>query len=193
MNTGADIRAQEPGEAAVLRRRAEQLALVPQAPGAADVEALEFSVAGQRCLLELAWLQEVRPLQDLLPVPLAPGALLGVAQLRGRLLAVLDLAALLGVEAGREPATRLLVLGHAAPVFAVAAGEVHGLRRLPPQDAERRSQPLEGLRPEIVRAVTAQGQLLLDGARLLTLHGPARAQGLAEHPERSQPTPCTDT
>ena len=46
---------------------------------------------------------------------------------------------------------------------------MHGLQPLAPAEVEQRSQPLDKLRPEIVRGVTRDGQLLLDGERLLAL------------------------
>lgn len=158
-------------EAEVLRRRAERLARPPAADPLASggLQALEFSLGEQRCLLEAACLREVTALRDLLPMPMAPPSLLGIAQWRGRMLPVLDLAVLLSVPAAATPPRRLLVLGRQAPVLALATGEIHGLQPFAPQEVEHRSQPLEALRPEIVRGVTRDGRLLLDGDRLMGL------------------------
>jgi purine-binding chemotaxis protein CheW len=157
--------------AEVLRRRAAQLARpVAEAVPAGALQVLECSVGEQRCLIELPWLREVLPLRDLLPMPMSAQDLLGLAQWRGRMLPVLDLAALLGVPEGTAPpARRLLVLASGTIVLALAATEVHGLQPLAAGEVEHRSQPLDKLRPEIVRGVTRDGHLLLDGARLLAL------------------------
>ena len=157
-------------DAEVLQRRAELLARPPPADplAHADLQVLEFSVGAQRCLLEVGCLREVMPLRGLLPMPMAPQFLLGLAQWRGRMLPALDLAGLLAVPAA-DPARRLLVLGRRTAVLALAVGEVHGLQPLAIDEAERRSQPLESLQPEIVRGVTRDGHLLLDGERLLAL------------------------
>ncbi len=70
-----------------------------------------FALGEERLALPMSAVREiVRPL-PLAPVPRAPGFLLGLANLRGRVLPVLDLRRLVGAEP-REPddATRVLVL-----------------------------------------------------------------------------------
>lgn len=161
-----DAREQE-----LLRRRAERLAA--RAPGAAAepdaVQALEFSIGDELCVVELDWVREVRALGELLPVPLAPEPLLGLVPLRGRMLSVLDVRVLLGTSGAAPAPRRLLVLGRDGAVFGVAAAEVHGLCRVSPQLAQRRGAPLETVRPDLVRGVTREGHLFLDGERLLGL------------------------
>lgn len=161
-----------PSEDQLLRHRAEQLARRPVG-GLAEPDALQalaFSIGGHPCVLELEWVCEVRALGELLPVPLAPPSLLGLAHLRGRMLPVLDVAALLGADSVVPGlAHRLLVLGRGSPVFGLAATEVHGLRQVSAQLAARRGAPLESVRPGLVRGVTREGDLFLDGDRLLGL------------------------
>ncbi|HET8745385.1 MAG TPA: chemotaxis protein CheW [Ramlibacter sp.] len=187
--TGAGIPSQRDETAwaaEVLRRRAEALARAPSTnaqDAAQAVQVLRFGVGEQECLLALDCLREVQPLRDLLPLPSAPSALLGVMQWRGRLLPVLDLATLLPV-AGRAETRHVLVLGRKVPTLALAVGAVHGLQALAPQQVDQRAEPLEGLRPEIVRGVTREGHLFLDGPRLLALHGTAaQASPAPEHPQ----------
>jgi purine-binding chemotaxis protein CheW len=161
----------EDRSATVLRQRARQLAR-PAAPlmRDGDLDALAFSIGAQPCLLELAWVREVQRLRDLVPLPLAAPHLLGLAPWRGRMLPVLDLAPLLAL-AGEPPAPRqLLVLGRGAPVAALAVTAIHGLQVLQAADTQRRAEALEGLRPDIVRGLTADGLLLIDGARVAALH-----------------------
>lgn len=161
----------------VLRQRAARLAR-PAASRDAETgsrQALHFGIAGRHCLLELAWVREVQRLRGLVPVPLAAPHLLGLAPWRGRMLPVLDLAFLLAIPpaGGAGAPQHLLVLGAGAAAVAVAGGEIHGLQALPAGAAELRARPLDELRPELVRGITAAGELLLDGERLLALHRPA--------------------
>lgn len=171
MNAQARDIAVAPEDAELLRRRAAQLARArTDATGRQPKEqALAFDIAGQPCALALEWVREVRALRELLPLPLARADVLGVVQLRGRMLPVLDLRELLGIAAPGE-FTRLLVIGREAAQLGVAASEVHGLRGLAADEAERRAGTLEGLRPELVRGVTPDGALLIDGKRLLATH-----------------------
>lgn len=176
----------EPRAREVLQRRAAQLARPPAGDAtAAGPQALEFSLGEQRCLLEVRWLRDVLALRDVLPVPMAAPSVLGLVHWRGRMLPVLDLAALLAVPgAAAAPASRLLVLARHAPALALAVSEIHGLQPLHAEEVERRSQPLDSLRPEIVRGVTRDGHLLLDGERLLSLERSAGPQPIPTELQR---------
>lgn len=162
----------DPLDAVVLRQRAAQLAQdTTAAPSAAAGEpVLRFTAAGQACVLELCWICEVRPAGALLAIPGAAPALLGLARLRGQLLPVLDASTLLQAPA-RETAGAglLLVLGRAGANFGITISSVQGLAAMDLTAAERRGGLLESFRPELVRGVTADGSLLLDGERLLDL------------------------
>jgi len=164
---GHDPNLQDAGD--VLRRRAARLAAAAQPASSGPAHpALHFSLGERHCLLELACVREVRRLRGLVPIPLGPAHLSGLAPWRGRMLPVLDLALLLALPAV-EPRL-LVVLGHPLAVAALAVGDIHEVVTLPPGEAELRARPLEGLRPEIVRGVTPDGRLLLDADRLLALY-----------------------
>ena len=162
----------EPHDAQVLRQRAAQLAQASASAvtGPAGAPVLRFTAAGQPCVLELRWVCEVRPAGQLLVIPGAAPQVLGLAQLRGQLLPVLDAGTVLQAPE-REPrgARLLLVLGREGAAFGLAIDTVQGLDTLDLEAAERRGGPLEALRPDLVRGVTADGSLLLDGEHLLAL------------------------
>jgi len=155
--------------ALVLQQRAAALARAksPEQDGTL-LQVLEFNIAGQDCALELRWLREVRPLRGVVELPHAAPGVIGVAHVRGRMLALLDIAPLLGLPAGRVPAEgALLVVGAEAPAFALAADGVGALRGIAPRDVEHRSAPLAAVRPDSAIGITASGHLLLDGAWLI--------------------------
>lgn len=106
-----------------------------------------FSIAGDRYALPLAGVREVREDAAVTSVPRLPGYVLGVTNLRGRIVAVIDLTVALGVGPRREraePAMQVVIehdeidiafivdelvgVAHAAeldPVFDGLAPEVH--------------------------------------------------------------------
>ena len=108
---------------------------------------LVVMAGGQRFALPAAAVHAVAPLDPLTRVPLQPAELLGLASLRGEIIAVLDLARQLGVESvGGAPASRVLGVvshsggvtcglgvdgvGEAAPLDAAAPGLPAPARRL---------------------------------------------------------------
>jgi purine-binding chemotaxis protein CheW len=77
---------------------------------------VRFRVAEEAYAVSVLNVLEVASLGELTPVPGAPGEILGVRNLRGKILPVIDLAALLGAHRTRPPG-RLLVAesdGHPA-------------------------------------------------------------------------------
>jgi purine-binding chemotaxis protein CheW len=69
---------------------------------------VRFRVAEEAYAVSVLNVLEVASLGDVAPVPGAPTQILGVRNLRGKILPVIDLAALLGTQRSR-PAGRLLV------------------------------------------------------------------------------------
>ncbi len=69
---------------------------------------VRFRVAEEAYAVSVLNVLEVANLGDVCPVPGAPREILGVRNLRGKILPVIDLAALLGTQRSR-PAGRLLV------------------------------------------------------------------------------------
>lgn len=169
---------QKDGEHAtgVLAARARALAVRP--PPAAPRETLdvvEFSIAGERYAIESAHVREVQQLRELTPLPGAARHVRGLVNLRGQMLAVVDLARLFELpERGLGDLNRTVVLSSQAMEFALLADRIAGVGKVA-LAAMRPSLPtLTGIRERYLRGVTAEGLVVLDGAKLL-------ADGAATH------------
>ena len=101
-------------------------------PPAAD-RWIRFTVAGEDHAIDIRAAREVMRGVVPEPEPGAPPVVLGVINLRGQIVTVLDFARWLG----REPAGRtslLLVLDHGGTVLALTIDAVHEVLRLEPGD-----------------------------------------------------------
>ncbi|HEX2009632.1 MAG TPA: chemotaxis protein CheW [Roseateles sp.] len=99
-------------------------------PGPAPIDYLGLSLAGQPHALRLAELATLQALEGSpLPYPGAPPQLLGLIALRGKVLPLFDLQALLGLGPGQRP-TWLVLPRNAA--LALAFEHFDGHWRLPP-------------------------------------------------------------
>jgi purine-binding chemotaxis protein CheW len=159
----------EGAERALLVRRAERLARPPpsslETGGALQV--VTFSLGRERYGIESAYVREVVRFTDFTPVPGAPEFLVGVTGLRGELLAIVDLRALLGVQQqGITDLSRIIVLGGERAEFGLLADSTHELKLLP---AGQLLEPAAaaGLERQLLRGVTAEALIVLDGAALL--------------------------
>lgn len=79
--------------AQILRARAKALAQPPKDEPEADtlLDVLEFRLAEERYAVEIRHVSEVHPLKELTPLPGTPAFVLGVVNVRGRILPVVDL------------------------------------------------------------------------------------------------------
>ncbi len=119
-----------------------------------------MTVAAEAYAVPVEHALEIADLGTITPVPGAPAEILGVRNLRGRLLPVVNLAALLGITRTSPPA-RLLVTEAAEQQAGLAIDEVTAVGELAGPTEETRSPLLAG-------AILADGELigLLDVPRI---------------------------
>jgi purine-binding chemotaxis protein CheW len=97
----------------------------PIAAPEAEQRWLLVSVSDSGYSLELESVREVVPVRPCTPIPGTPAYVRGLLNLRGRVLTVVDLAALLGLPATTSPTQRVIVLHHAGLDVGIVVEEVH--------------------------------------------------------------------
>ncbi len=154
----------------VMEERARALARVPvRAPAAAEVlEVVTFTLANERYGIETHHVREILRLNDYTPVPAAPAFLEGVLNLRGEILALINLRKLLGVaERGVTDLSRVLVLGGERAEFGVLADAAHEVLTLRTDEVLESPESVAGIGREYLKGVTENALIVLDGAVLL--------------------------
>jgi purine-binding chemotaxis protein CheW len=156
--------------ARILRQRASLLARAPaRTPRAhSSIELLEFKLAAERYALESRYVQDVQPLHALTPLPCTPAFILGLVNVRGRIVPVLDIKRFFELpQRGLTDLHRvILVSGHGLELglladVIVGVGAV-ALDRLQP------SLPtLHGIRADYLRGIGDDGLVVLDLDRIL--------------------------
>jgi purine-binding chemotaxis protein CheW len=133
---------------AVFRQRAARLAKgrAEQAPPAAVLQVLIFRLGLERYAIEIKEVAEALRLERCTPVPGSPPLFAGVINLRGELVAVLDLASLLALPPGTEPGKPsepgfVLLLRRQGQGIGLKVDRIDGLREI---GAEEFSLPSKG-------------------------------------------------
>ncbi len=157
-----------PTELSLLKRRAAALARPEQGTHRwAGGEEVLVAQAGQaRYAARLEALSSVVPLTRLTRIPQAPPFVAGLAPLHGRILTIVDLAALMG-EAERRPLRFALILEVASEPFGLGVPALVGLA---PDRAERNAPvPAAVSEParHLIDAVSPDGVCRLDLPRLI--------------------------
>src|SRR5438552_5689230 len=142
---------------AVMEERARNLARRPP-QAARDTEIVEvvcFVLANERYAVETRYVREVKELTDFTPIPGAPPFLLGVINLRGEILAVIDLRKFFGVaERGVTDLSRVVVLGGERAEFGVLADAAHEVVTLRTEELLEPPGSVAGIGREYLRGVT---------------------------------------
>jgi chemotaxis signal transduction protein len=89
-------------------------------PTGAHTQLFAFRMGERAYALPASCIDAVAPAPVVTPVPTVPAHVAGIVHLRGRILAVVDLAAVLGLEPVRDDAARLIVVGGSQPWAFVA-------------------------------------------------------------------------
>jgi len=111
----------------ILEERAHRLAAPPVRPSAGkSTDVLVFLRAGERYGVEALHVKEVRPTTSPTPLPGRRPGLAGIANHRGRILAVVDLGGLRPRERGR-PEGRIVAVQARDMAFGLLADEITGI------------------------------------------------------------------
>jgi len=147
---------------ALLDSRARALARVEATPEAEDpntFDALAFVIADETYALSVRVVRTVLPSVDVVSVPLAPEVLVGVANLRGEVLPVFDLARLLGLApaARSNGSAKVVVIGEERQEMAIVVDGLLDVRRVAPASLGEL-----GSASPLVRGITPDALLVLD-------------------------------
>ncbi len=159
-----------PEKRKILETRAAALALPRGASDpAGDLQVVQFSLGSETYAVESSYIREVCPLKDFSPIPCTPAFILGMMNVRGQILTVLNLGSLFDVgKTSLSDLNKVLILRDGAVEMGIVADAILGIRLLSSDDLQTSIPTLEGFRAELLRGVTADQMILLNAAKLLT-------------------------
>jgi purine-binding chemotaxis protein CheW len=136
--------------------------------GAARLEVLAFSLASETYGIETCHVREVCRLRELTAVPCTPPFVAGVMNLRGRIIAIVDLRKFFELPApGLTELNRVIVLTGGGNELGLLADSIDAVRFVAVSDLQDGLPTLTGIRDRFLKGVTGQMLAVLDGARLL--------------------------
>lgn len=137
-----------------------------QADGWLDV--LSFSISGELYAIESEHVAEVLPLAQYTPLPGTPAYVLGIVNVRGHIVSLLDLRVLFELPiSGLSDKNFMLILRNSEMEFALLIDRVLGITRIRQEALQGELANLTGVRAAYLLGVTAEQWTVLDGERLL--------------------------
>jgi purine-binding chemotaxis protein CheW len=156
---------------ATLKARAEALAR-ESGEGARARESLEvvsFTLGREVYGVELRYVREVCPLNELTPLPGTPPFVLGLVNIRGQVLSVIDIRVPFGLpETGVGDLDRIVILHHGGMELGILCNSILGVVQVPMDELQPSLPTLTGLRADYLKGVSRDRMAVLDAARLLT-------------------------
>ncbi|HEY1725341.1 MAG TPA: chemotaxis protein CheW [Steroidobacteraceae bacterium] len=154
----------------ILRERAQALARRPQQVQSHEtLELLEFRLATERYAVESRFVQEVYPLRDLTPLPGVPPFVLGIVNLRGRILPVFDLKKFFELpEHGLTDLHRIVLVRGNDIELGILADVIVGVRRVAADSLQPSLATLTGIRADYLKGVGDEGLVVLNLDHILS-------------------------
>ena len=154
---------------AVFARRAEELAesACDERQDDETLESLVFALGREQYALPANQVHEVRPLGSLTTLPGTPAFLAGLINVRGRIVPVVDLRALLGLNSD-SPSTSVVLVAHRSGHIGLLAAGRPTVRPLRVADlTDPPPGPLSGIDSTCIRGITPGLVIVLDAEPLL--------------------------
>ncbi len=153
----------------ILQMRAARLAQRPQtAEDGETLEVVEFRIAEERYAVESLLVREVLPLRNMTPLPCTPDFVLGIINVRGQILSVVDLRTFFELPRhGLRATDRVLILHNADMEFGVLAEAIDGARHIQKRDIRPALPTMTDVREDFILGVTREQCVVLNGNAIL--------------------------
>src|SRR5713226_10401213 len=154
-----------PDAAQILCARARALARPPARTPVAEtwLEVLEFRLAQERYAIETRYVREVYPLRELTPLPCTPPFVLGIVNIRGRILPVLDLKKFFELpEQGLTDLHRIILVRGNDLELGLLADVIVGVRRVAADSLQPPLPTLIGIRADYLKGIGEERLVVLD-------------------------------
>ncbi len=154
----------------ILRQRARALAAEPERRESREqLELVRFVLAGENYAFESRYVREVHPLRDYTPVPCTPAFVLGIVNVRGEILSIIDIRKFFGLREERlSDLNRVIVLSSGEMTIGILADAIVGIDTLPLQAIKSSPVTFTGLGREYLKGVTAEGIAILDAGKIIS-------------------------
>lgn len=155
---------------AVLKKRAQDLAREPERTVFPRdfMEVVAFLLSQETYGIAADFVREVYPLRDITPVPCTPSFVLGIVNVRGRIISIVDLRVFFNLPAkGLGDLNKIIIIRNETMEFGILADVILGTRHVPNDAIQPTVPTVTGIGAEYLKGVTADGVIVIDGDAIL--------------------------
>lgn len=152
----------------ILKNRATLLAEEPrEVVEQATIEILEFQIAGEKYGIESVYVTKILLLNDLTFLPGVPSFIVGIINVRGHIIPVIDIKKIFELSNQKSIAeSNVVVIETKDAIFGIIADNISGLRFIPVNELQTSLPTLSGIRAEYLKGVTNDQVVVLDPLKL---------------------------
>jgi len=154
----------------LLKLRAVSIASEPEMirDSSSDIELIEFKLSSDIYGIESMFVREVYPLKDFTPLPGVPLYILGIMNVRGQILPVVDLKKLFNLpNKGIGELNKVIILHDEQMEFGILADEVECTKVIYREDLLPVPSVIRGTGKKYLKGFTKDNMIILSGEHLL--------------------------
>jgi purine-binding chemotaxis protein CheW len=156
----------------ILRARARSLAAGGKAEAARAhllVEVVEFVLGPEHYGVESCHVREIHPLSEFTPLPCTPAFVLGLVNVRGQILSIIDIKKLFDLpERGLTDMNKVIVVHANHMEVGILADAIVGVRSIALEELQPSLPTLTGIRAEYLKGITKDPMVVLDVEKILS-------------------------
>jgi purine-binding chemotaxis protein CheW len=153
----------------LLQKRAKELAKVVVIEKQEEyLEYIKFGLANELFGIEKEYVKEVFPLKELTELPCVPNFVIGIINVRGKIISVIDLKRFFELpETGISDFNRVIILKENQLEFGILADRIYGVTRTYHDEMQKTLPTLKGIREEFLKGITNDRIVILDYKKLM--------------------------
>lgn len=154
----------------VLKSRAKVLAVEKTDESVLNkfIEILEFRLASETYGIETAFIREVYPLKDLTTLPGTPPFVLGIVNVRGQIISVIDLKIFFNLpEKGLGELNKVIIIRNERMEFGILADIINGIRSVSLDAVQSSPVSKSEIGTDYLKGVINDHTIILDADKIL--------------------------
>ncbi len=155
----------------ILKTRAKILAVEPEKKAKTEefIQVVEFLLACEKYAVASEYVREIYPLKEFTPIPCTPPFVLGIINVRGQILSVIDIKKFFDLpEKGLTDLNKVIILHTESMEFGILTDAIIGVRNIAVSELQTSLPTLTGIREEYLKGVAKERTVILDAEKLLS-------------------------
>lgn len=169
--SGGQVSADHESVNRVLEQRALELAEIVKDDNLVVGDSLDivrFIIGKETYGIEIDHIQEVYPLSDYTPLPSTPDYVMGIINVRGKILSIININKYLGIDLHGITNLNTVIILHCPEMeFGILVDDIVGVRRINSEELQSSLPTLSERQSDFLVGVTPDRSIILDGRKLL--------------------------